>query len=139
MAYIDKSKTDDWRTPSKIYRKFMKMGYFDPCPYKSSFDGLAIEWKERNFVNPPYSNLKEWVKKAIEENKKDKEVILLIPARTDTQMFRMIWEYGADIHFITGRLKFNDENIAPFPSVIIQLTGGNTYTFLLKREELESE
>ena len=137
MAYIDKSKTDDWRTPSKIYKKFMNLGYFDPCPYKSSFDGLVIEWKERNFVNPPYSKLKEWVNKAIEENKKGKEVILLIPARTDTKTFRTIWEYGADIHFITGRLKFNDANSAPFPSLAIQLTGGHTFTFLARREDLE--
>ena len=63
MAYIDKSKTDDWRTPSKIYKKFMNLGYFDPCPYQANFDGLKIEWKERNFVNPPYSKLREWVKK----------------------------------------------------------------------------
>lgn len=136
MAYIDKSKTDDWKTPKEIYKKFMDMGYFDPCPYQANFDGLQIEWKERNFVNPPYSKLKEWTKKAIEENKKDKEVVLLIPARTDTKMFKMIWEYGADICFITGRLKFNDSNPAPFPSMFINLTGGMTTINLIDRSEI---
>ena len=65
--------TDDWRTPSSLYDKIMRLGYYDPCPYKSSFNGLEIEWKEKNFVNPPYSQLKTWIIKAIEEAKKKTE------------------------------------------------------------------
>ena len=44
MPYIDRSKTDDWKTPSKIYEQIMQENYFDPCPFKSDFDGLAIPW-----------------------------------------------------------------------------------------------
>lgn len=70
MPYINKSKTDDWKTPQGLYDKFMRAGYYDPCPFKASFDGLSIEWKEKNFINPPYSELRKWVNKAIEEAKK---------------------------------------------------------------------
>lgn len=115
----------------------MELGYFDPCPYKSNFNGLEIEWKDKNFVNPPYSKIKEFVDKAIEEHKKGKVVVLLIPARTDTKYFRKLSNYGMDICFVTGRLHFNDSNSAPFPSCYITLTGNPICCWWRDREEGE--
>lgn len=106
-----------------IYKFYMERGCYDPCPLNSSFDGLSIEWKEKNFVNPPYSQLKRWVIKAIEEHKKGRDVTMLIPARTDTQAFKLLFDYGAHFTFITGRLSYNDKGTAPFPSMIVTLTG----------------
>lgn len=120
------SKSDHWKTPRKIYEYYKEHDFFDPCPYHADFDGLNIEWEEANFVNPPYSKIKEWVDKCIEEHKKGKVVILLIPARTDTKYFRKLVDYGCDIVFITGRLHFNESNSAPFPSCEINLTGRET-------------
>ena len=99
-------KSDNWSTPSKLYYHYMINKYFDPCPLYSNFNGLEIEWKEKNFVNPPYSKIKEFVNKSIEEHKKGKEVILLIPARTDTKYFRKLVDYGSTIIFITGHYRF---------------------------------
>ena len=120
-------KTDDWRTPSSLYRRMMDLGYHDPCPYRSDKDGLSAEWESRNFVNPPYSKLREWVAKSIEQNKLGKEVIMLIPARTDTKAFKMLYKHGCRFTFITGRLKYNDEGTAPFPSMIVRLIGGGGF------------
>lgn len=117
-------KTDDWKTPSYIYEQALKLGLFDPCPFQSEADGLAMDWKERNFVNPPYSQIKKWVEKSIEQRKKGHKVLLLIPARTDTKAFRLLYDFGAEFYFIEGRLKFNDSNPAPFPSMIVNLCGG---------------
>ena len=49
-----------WRTPPELYEKWNKLyGFdFDPCPWHhdlSKWDGLDIDWGDRNFVNPPYS------------------------------------------------------------------------------------
>ena len=122
-AYINKSKTDDWKTPSVLYHRYIDAGYYDPCPYQASFDGLSIEWKDKNFVNPPYSELKKWIIKAIEEAKKGKSVVLLIPSRTDTKAFEMLYRFGCVFRFILGRLRFNDSAPAPFPSVLVFLKG----------------
>jgi len=83
---------------------------FDPCPLFSDFDGLAIEWKEVNFINPPYSRkLKElFIRKAFEESKKGKLCIMLLPVSTSTKIFHEIIYPNAKIEFIKGRLKFND-------------------------------
>ena len=116
--------TDDWATPKYIYDQAMKKGMFDPCPLFSGVDGLKIEWGEINFVNPPYSNLKAWIEKSIEQADKGKKVLLLIPARTDTKAFKLLFCYGSIISFITGRLRFNEANSAPFPSMLVELIGG---------------
>lgn len=140
MAYIEKSKSDDWKTPSEIYRHFIEKGYFDPCPYKSDFNGLEIDWKSRNFVNPPYSRLKDWIIKAIDESKKSREVVLLIPSRTDTKGFEMLFDYGCKFIFIIGRLRFNDYSPAPFPSVLVYLKGdGINEIGYIRKEEINGK
>ena len=118
------AKSDEWATPKYIYFQAMSKGMFDPCPLGSKTDGLTIEWGESNFVNPPYSQLRKWVQKSIEEHEKGKDVVLLIPSRTDNKAFKALFEYGSEITFITGRLRFNESNPAPFPSLLAKLVGG---------------
>lgn len=134
------AKSDEWATPKYIYSQAMSKGMFDPCPLGGQIDGLAIEWGESNFVNPPYSQLRKWVKKSIEEHEKGKDVVLLIPSRTGNQAFRTLFEYGCEITFITGRLRFSEANPAPFPSVLVKLLGGgikNTKCLIVDRQNVK--
>jgi phage N-6-adenine-methyltransferase len=108
--------SDNWATPEDFYNKLNKEFDFDfdPCPLTfdpihEDKDGLKIEWGQRNFINPPYSrNLKEaFVKKAIEESKKGKLCILLLPVSTSTKLFHdYILPNAKEIRFIKGRIKF---------------------------------
>jgi hypothetical protein len=116
-------KSDHWATPKYIYDTYMKMGYYDPCPLHANFDGLKVSWAKYNFVNPPYSKTSLWVDKAIKENKLGKEVIFLIPARTDTKYFHKLLDHNAKVYFLKGRLSFNDSFPAPFPSLLVLLKG----------------
>ena len=68
-----------------------------------------IDWKERNYINPPYSRtLKEkFVIKAIEESKKGKLCVMLLPVSTSTKLFHdYILPNASDIRFVKGRIKF---------------------------------
>src|SRR3990167_4110032 len=98
------SITDDWSTPKDFYMALdAEFSFdFDPCPIESypKFDGLKIEWGKRNFVNPPYSNLKAWCKKAYEEYLKGKLVVMLIPSRTDTIAWHDYVMKAKEIRFI---------------------------------------
>ena len=105
--------SDNWATPDYIYNKLNKEFEFDfdPCPinHDMSWDGLYIEWGKRNFVNPPYSRkLKEsFVKKAVEESKKGKLCVLLLPVSTSTKLFHeVILPNKKEIRFVKGRIKF---------------------------------
>lgn len=118
------STTDNWSTPKDVYRTLdAEFGFdFDPCPLADNplFDGLVIEWGGVNFVNPPYSKIKAWCKKAYEEWMKGKTVVMLIPSRTDTSYWHDYIMKASEIRFIRGRLKFgNAKNNAPFPSAIV--------------------
>lgn len=120
---LQKSKTDDWRTPSFVYEAFMNKGYIDPCPYQSTINGLDIDYEdEKLFINPPYSDISTWVDYAIRQYKHGCKVFLLIPSRTDTKYFHRLLRLGCSIYFIKGRLHFNDsKKCAPFPSCFIEL------------------
>ena len=75
-----------WITPPELYNKLDAEFHFDfdPCPYpKPKWDGLEVEWGKSNYVNPPYRKIDgsptAFVRKAIEENKKGKTVVLVLP------------------------------------------------------------
>ncbi len=106
--------SDNWATPpyflEQLEKEFGQM--FDPCPYNTGeleFDGLNIEWKETNYVNPPYTQiLKElFVIKAIEESKKENTSVMLLPVSTSTKLFHLhIQPNAKEIRFVKGRIKF---------------------------------
>jgi phage N-6-adenine-methyltransferase len=133
------SASDEWATPQKLFDELNAEFEFtlDSCAtsenakckkfYTINDDGLKQSWDgERVFVNPPYSNVSEWVRKA--ETSLHHICVMLIPARVDTRWFHShIWDgtknrtkSGVEIRFIKGRLKFGDaKNSAPFPSMIV--------------------
>lgn len=131
-------KTDEWATPKYIYQQAEKMGLYDPCPLGGDADGLSLDWGQACFVNPPYSDLRNWVSKSIEEAKKGKRVLMLIPARTDTKAFKQLFEYGSRFFFVQGRLRFNEAKCAPFPSMIVNLCGGGISKIeILENKEID--
>lgn len=135
---------DDYSTPSFIYNQIKELGMFDPCPFlgkENEIDGLNIEWKPLNFVNPPYSNIAKWIDKTIFEHKEHKNMTLLLPfSRTETRWFRKLWVYGCDFWFITGRLTFNENNenagAAPMGNALILTTGLSSRSFLVDRDKI---
>ena len=105
---------DNYATPPELYSRLNSIYNFDfdPCPYNEGEiinDGLKIEWGKSNFVNPPYSiKLKEqFIKKGIEESKKGKLCVFLIPVSTSTKIFHdYILPNASKIEFVRGRIKF---------------------------------
>lgn len=114
MKNRNQDHKDDWATPKEFYDKLNKEFDFDfdPCPINhdiSKWDGLKIEWGGGNFINPPYSRkLKEaFVMKAIEESKKGKLCVMLLPVSTSTKLFHhYILPNKTEIRFIFRRIKF---------------------------------
>lgn len=106
--------SDHWKTPEELYNELNNEFNFnfDPCPLHSEIDGLSIEWKERNFINPPYSRkLKEaFIKKAFEESQTSKLCVMLLPVSTSTKIFHEIIYNNGEIRFLKGRVKFEGIN-----------------------------
>jgi len=122
--------TDSYLSDSWILKMFE--GWFDPCPYNDNpeIDGLKIEWKNKTYVNPPYSEPLKWIEKAIEENKKGKMIAMLLKMDSSTKAFMRLKESNAHFLWINGRLKYNkksykrfDNTPLPFPSMLVILEG----------------
>jgi hypothetical protein len=81
-----------WLTPPDLMDELTKQYKFDfdACPYPKpeDFDGLTCEWGQSTYVNPPFGSIMHegkkkgptaWARKAIEEMKKGKRVVLVYP------------------------------------------------------------
>lgn len=80
---------------------------FDPCPVLPNADGLSISWKDKNYVNPPYTACKKWVIKAAKEFKAGRQSIVLVPFRPDANYWRdFVWPNATDIYIFTERITF---------------------------------
>lgn len=134
MSVHFSSKTPEWETPQDFFDELNKEFNFilDVCATKENKkceafydilkDGLSHNWndvKGWKWMNPPYGReIGKWVKKASES----KNVVCLLPARTDTKWFHnfIYKQGGAEIRFLKGRLKFGgSKNSAPFPSMVV--------------------
>lgn len=149
-AIMFSKKSDEWGTPQDLYDSLNEeLGPFDmdvaataensKCMYFASKDthqnGLEADWMNKNWCNPPYSQVKEFAKKAQEEAAKGHMTVMLIPARTDTKFFHeyIYQKPNVEIRFLKGRIKFispdgsllrgtsmnGSNNAAPFPSMIV--------------------
>jgi len=111
------STNDDWATPDYILEDIKKEfgEFFDPCPLKHDLDnwnGLEIDWKPVNFINPPYNNKDKvaFIEKAYRESLRGNICILLIPSTTELPIFHNLILPYAEVRFIKGRVKFKGVN-----------------------------
>jgi phage N-6-adenine-methyltransferase len=141
-AYTLPSQTVEWATPQALFDRLNAYHNFDLDAAASSTNhkvdkwfgldhpdperrnGLEADWDgERVWLNPPYGRiLSEWVaKSAYHVHRNGGEVVLLLPARTDTRWFHDHCVHHA-VEFIKGRLKFGDaKTAAPFPSMLVRM------------------
>jgi len=104
---------DNWETPKEILdyikeKYFKGKEFFDPCPLNSTFNGLNMEWKERNYINPPYNRKDKelFIVMALNESRKGKHCVMLLPVSTSTKIFHKIILPNCNIEFLKGRVKF---------------------------------
>ena len=128
-------KSDERYTPNDFYSRCnQEVWWFDldVCATKENTktnkyytiddDWLSKIWFWKVWCNPPYSKLKQRVKKCSEQTNNCDLIYLLIPARTDTIAFH---EYiynkdNVEIRFIKWRLRFWwCKDPAPFPSMLV--------------------
>lgn len=141
LAPMMSSDTPEWYTPADIVQRATKVldGIdLDPCsntgtpnvPAEEHFteadDGLARDWHGTVYMNPPYGRgIDQWASKLVTEHEDGRvtAAVALVPARTDTQWFRIFRDHP--VCFLTGRLRFltseGETDPAPFPSAAIYL------------------
>lgn len=112
---IKKTGKRYWLTPPELYKKMDKEFHFDfdpcPCPLPAGYNGLEVDWGKSTYLNPPFrkedavgGGMTAFVHKAIEENKKGKQIVLILPVFAH---INLLLEAGAEIRS-AGRFPFLD-------------------------------
>lgn len=123
---------DEWETPQWLYETLDKefgftldvaastQNHKHAIYLSSNEDGLSQEWFGCAWMNPPYSQISQWVRKAHEQAQRGTTVVCLVPSRTDTRWWHEFVVRSHEVRFIKGRLKFGGAKYnAPFPSAIV--------------------
>jgi hypothetical protein len=135
-GYMLRSARGDWRTPPEIVEALHLLWDgppdLDPCapvepPHIGRVnlcvpvhDGLAERWSGTVYVNPPFGDLDDWAAKCASEAKLGAEIVLLLPARTDTRYWHAHVSTAKAICFLRGRLKFvGAPGACPFPTALV--------------------
>lgn len=140
----DKDDRDSRFTPvdfmTNIYAAFGDVD-LDPCGHPLSpviahrriltsegGDGLADDWSGTlAFVNPPYSELLIWLRRAYDQwqARKVETVVCLVPVRTDSAWFHETLSAAADIYLLQGRVRFlsphGHSQHTPFSLMVVTL------------------
>ena len=135
MSYMPPIKSDVHITPDRVWDIIKeKWGYdkeqfFDPCPVNPQWNGLDIDWRDLNYVNPPYSRergdkktlLTLFVEKTLKETVLNNSItVMLLPSKTDQEWFHKIKNF--EIIWIRGRLKFvGNEWSATQPHFLVKI------------------
>ena len=113
---------NDWTTPEALYREMdAEFGFTldaaasaenakAPAFFDKEMDAITRDWAPHTvWLNPPYGEgypLSRWVRKAYEESLNGATVVMLIPARTNTNWFHNYCLLHGTVRFIKGRPKF---------------------------------
>ena len=103
-------------------------------------EGLSRSWFGHVYVNPPFSDIRPWIEKAMMERPRCKSITLLLPAnRTDQHWFETLWEWADELQqlhrflWLRPRVKFGTpedptgvrkNNHPPFACFALNLIGG---------------
>ena len=125
MARLDKqfsSNSVEWPTPDSLFQPLNQEFGFTldvaanlentKCEafFSKEENGLIQPWKGICWMNPPFGReLKLWMKKAVEEQKRGVTTVCLIPSRTNTIWFHETVLPNAEIRFVKGRPKFGGQ------------------------------
>ncbi len=132
------SKRQDWETPDTIFVPLRDEFdiTFDTCATSTNTkckeyftpgdDALSKTWFGTCWMNPPFSEVGKWVRKAFLESQNGAKVVCLLPARTNTNWWHDFCMKG-EIRFIRGRPKFKGAEMGlPQPLAIVIFSKTNS-------------
>lgn len=119
---------DDRRTPPDLLAECMELAGVEAFDldvaandenavahhwYDINNDGVTCAWFGRVWCNPPYSDIRRWVEKAVQSYPRCECIAMLLPAnRTEQSWWQDLIEPGRrlgiiDVHFLRGRRRFD--------------------------------
>ena len=131
----ERPKEGYWVITPEIYDPLNKEFKFDfdPCPNPKpkEFDGLEIDWKKSNWVNPPFwAGITAWVRKAIAEQEKGKDSVLILPL---DNWVKLLLDAGAEVRVVGSHDWIHTTSIDMIGKTVIKRKAPRpSFLFILK-------
>lgn len=140
------SKSDEHFTPRNVIDAVLELYQnqidFDSCsndkenpnvPARNCWtkedDGLAQVWEGNGYINPPFSLVKEFVKKLLSERTWS-QVIFLCKADSRTRWYEWLMDNCNAFCIYRGYMKFGDSETSAMFSVVLFYFGWNPFGFM---------
>lgn len=134
-----------WLTPQEILNPLNNEFAFtyDPCPFPlpEGYDGLTSDWGVSNYVNPPFGSIigldgkkkgpTAWARKAIAEQAKGKDVVLVYPV---DKWILMLLEHASEVRNLKDIKWLATEDNSPGKGI-----GSHIACFILKGKGPQSD
>jgi site-specific DNA-methyltransferase (adenine-specific) len=135
------SKSQDWETPQDLFDSIDAEFHFTldaaadehnkkvDAYLSESQNAMEYDWNGNVcWLNPPFGGkrykLSQWVEKSYAESLKGSTVVMLIPARTNTNWFHDICLKHGEVRFVRGRPRFSGTTHGlPQPLCIVVFKG----------------
>lgn len=118
-----RERRSDWQTPAWLFNALHREFAFDVDAAADRYnrklprfwgpggevdDALAIGWGSGTiFVNPPFgSRLADWVKKGLESAVGGATVVMIVPARVESEWWASCVSRATEMRFIRGRVHY---------------------------------
>ena len=140
---FNRPRSDFWGTPVMLKQQLathlgLRFSSFDPAPYPMppNFDGLHNSWHhgigETILVNPPFSDIGNWVAKMITEAGRGLNILALLPHQSERAWYQPLLMAAAKVVYIRGKVNYinlltgiSPRGGAPFPVFAVLLHKNN--------------
>ena len=96
---------DNKQTPRFLYDIItQELKFIDVCLDRSKFNAAVKRWPDHSYCNPPFSNKKVFVLRAIASNETGSEVLLYLPFDPTTDWFRLLYQQNTLVMIFMKRM-----------------------------------
>ena len=133
IKFPTKGIHDNKPTFKPLYDIITQLKYKDVCLDKNKFNAEVELWADHSYCNPPFSNKKPFILKAIESNKiLHSEILLYLPFDPRTSWFRLLYQQNALIMVFMKRMGY-----AKFPHALYHLKNYSQSKVELLKDEYD--
>jgi len=108
---------DNKPTPKTLYDIIIQeLKFTDVCLDKDKFNAVVKLWPNHSYCNPPFSEKKPFILRAVASNARGSEVLLYLPFDPSTNWFKLLYQHNALIMVFMKRMMH-----AKFPHALYHL------------------
>jgi len=96
---------DNKQTPKILYDIItQELKFIDVCLDRTIFNAAVKRWPNHSYCNPPFSNKKVFILRAIASNETGSEVLLYLPFDPTTDWFRLLYQQNTLVMIFMKRM-----------------------------------